>query len=210
MLMPLTMSTSSLTIVRLPNVTACVTKSAECGVRSAECGVRSAECLCVCASASASIRAICAQICWRPLRLRLCLRVCVCVNPRHLRPNLLAASVSASVPPRLRLCQSAPSAPKSAGGLGVCVCASASASVSIRAICAQICWRPRRLRLCLRVCVCVDPRHLRPNLLAASASASVPPRLRPCQSAPSAPKSAGGLRVCIAVRSAQRFLDSDK
>src|SRR5512137_417895 len=62
-----------------------------------------------------------------PLRL--------CVNPRHLCPNLLAASVSVSV------------------------------SVSIRAICAQICWRP--------LCPC--------------------PCLRPCQSAPSVPKSAGGL-----------------
>ncbi len=126
----------------------------------------------LCVSASASICAICARICWRPLCLcsasasvsicAICARICW-------RPLCLC----------LCLCQSAPSVPNLLAASVLCVCV----RVNLRHLC-QICWRP--LRLCLRpcqsapsvpksagglcvcVCVCVNLRHLCQNLLAAS------------------------------------------
>ncbi len=106
-------------------------------------------------SASVSICAICARICWRPLQSVLC----------ALR----------------RLCQSAPSAPESAGGLcALCVCALRPCQSA-----------PSAPESAGGLCVRVNLRHLRQNLWRP---------LRPCQSAPSAPESAGGLcALCLSI-----------
>ena len=142
-------------------------------------------------SAPESAGGLCVCVCvnLRHLRQNLLAASVLCVNLRHLRQNLLAASVC------LRLCQSAPSAPESAGGL----CASASASIC--AICARICWRPlcsvSICAICARIC-------WRPLLRLCQSAPSVPESagglcLRPRQSAPSVPESAGGLCWSVSI-----------
>jgi hypothetical protein len=101
--------------------------------------------------------------------MRSVLRVCVRVNPRHLRQNLLAASE--------------------------CLCSVLCVRVNPRHLCPNL--LAASVRLCRSVFWVVAPCVWPPGGPARGPAPTLHRPLRPCQSAPSVPESAGGLCVSV-------------